>query len=56
VKFCLIRNHVYWGLWKVCKRRLWKWAFLSRGGTWAGSFTEDFERSMKKGSGNGVSL
>jgi len=44
----------------LCRGRLWRWASLSigalLGNLGGGSFTGDFERGMKEGSGNEASL
>jgi len=43
----------------MCRSRLWKWASLHRGligEPGVGSFTRYFERHMKEGCGNGMSL
>jgi hypothetical protein len=44
----------------MCKRRLWKWAYLFMeaplGNLERGVFTRNSERQMKDGSGNGASL
>jgi hypothetical protein len=51
---------LYWGLWRICKGRLWRRASLSigvpLGNLERGSCTGDAERWIKEGSGNGVSL
>jgi hypothetical protein len=47
---------VYWGLLKVCKKGSGNRHFSPWGNLQAASFTEDFERWMKKDSGNGVPL
>jgi len=50
---------LYWGPWRMCKGRLWKWAPLSIGSPLGnlegGLYTEDFERWMKEGSRGGAS-
>jgi len=39
---------LYWGLWRLCKGRFWRWAPLSVGAPLmnleGGSFTRDFEK------------
>jgi len=43
----------------MCRSRLWKWTSLHRGligKPGVGSFTRYFERRVKEGSGNGMSL
>jgi len=51
---------LYWERRDICKRKLWKRAYLSRGdpsGNLKGDcFTGDFERQVEDGSGNGASL
>jgi hypothetical protein len=51
---------LFWGLWEICKRRLWKRASLSIGaplGNLEGvCLPGTLETQMKEGSGNGASV
>jgi hypothetical protein len=52
----LERGLLHQGLWETGKRRLWKWSVsllgALRGNVEGGSFTGDFERYVKEGSGD----
>jgi len=51
---------LYWGTWRMCKGRLWRWAPLSIGAPVGnmegGLYTSGFERWMMEGSRSGASL
>jgi hypothetical protein len=53
--FVLSGGIVYLGIRELCKIRLWK-RISPLGNLEGGSFTGDYERQMKEGSGNGASL
>ena len=54
----LEEGQLCWGSRSLCKGRLWRWSSLFTvaplGNLEGGSFTRDFERQMKGGSGSGA--
>jgi hypothetical protein len=56
----LERGLLYWGPWRMCKGKLWRWASLfigaPVGNLEGGLYTGDFERWMKEGARSGASL